>query len=57
VYLAEELEEGQTNWDDTEELRIRKMPLKEAIMLVEDGKITDALSISGLLMIGRRFGL
>ena len=57
VYLAEKLEQGETDWDETEELLIKKMPLKEAISLVEAGKITDSLSISGLLMIGRKLGL
>lgn len=57
VYLAEDLEQGQTNWDETEELIIKKMPVKEAIDMVVAGKITDSLSISGLLMIGRKLGL
>lgn len=57
VYLAEELTQGETNWDETEELIIKKLPLKEAIDMVTNGEITDSLSVAGLLMIARKEGL
>jgi len=53
VYLAEEISVGETNWDDTEELIINKLPLAEAIRMVEESKITDSLSVAGLLRLAR----
>jgi 8-oxo-dGTP pyrophosphatase MutT (NUDIX family) len=49
VYLAENLTIGDTDFDDTEQLEIWKLPVEEAIQMVIDGKITDSLSMVGLL--------
>jgi 8-oxo-dGTP pyrophosphatase MutT (NUDIX family) len=53
VYLAEDLTLGNTQFEDTEDLEIRKMPLAEAIDKVMKGEITDAISIAGLLKAGK----
>lgn len=53
VFLAEELTMGETEFEDTEVLQILKLPLKEAIRMVMEGKITDAISIAGLLKVAR----
>jgi 8-oxo-dGTP pyrophosphatase MutT (NUDIX family) len=57
IFVAEELSQGETDWDDTEELKIMKIPLKQAIDMVMDGRITDSLSIAGLLKVARSLGL
>jgi ADP-ribose pyrophosphatase len=57
VYLAQQLEEGETNWDETELLEVRKVPIEEAIDMVASGKITDSLSMCGLLTLGRKLGI
>lgn len=49
VFVAKGLEMGPTDWDDTESLEIRHLPLQEAYTMVMDQKITDAISIAGLL--------
>lgn len=49
VYLAEDLSEGETEFEETEVLEVRKLPLREAIKMVETGEITDAISIAALL--------
>jgi len=49
VYIAENLNEGATDFDDTEKIEIRKLPLIEAIEMVMSGEITDAISIAALL--------
>lgn len=49
VYLAEDLREGPTDFDETEVLEIRRLPLNEAVRMAESGEITDALSIAALL--------
>ena len=49
VYVARELTEGETAFEETEELHIIKLPLSEAIDRVLQGEITDAISVAGLL--------
>lgn len=53
LYLAQDLTFGSSSPEETEQLRIWKLPLTEAIELVMQGKITDSLSMAGLLMAGR----
>ena len=48
VYLAELLTEGATAFDDTEDLKIKKIPFTEALSLVMQGVITDAISIAAI---------
>lgn len=50
VFLAEDLIAGETEFEETEDLQIRKLPFDEAVRLVMDNKITDCISIAGLLM-------
>lgn len=54
VFLAEELTEGEPEFEETEDITVKKLPLKEAIAMVMDGRITDAISAAGLLKLGRR---
>ena len=49
VYVARDLTAGETEFGETEDLRIIKMPLDEAIQRVLEGEITDAVSVAGLL--------
>ena len=49
VYLARELTQGKTEFEETEELLIQKLPLEEAVERVLSGEITDAVSVVGLL--------
>ena len=49
VYLARNLTQGETEFEETEELLIQKLPLEEAIERVLNGEITDAISVAGLL--------
>ena len=49
VFIAEGLTEGETAPEETEDLEIRKLPLDDAIQLVNDGEITDAISVAGIL--------
>lgn len=49
VFLAEDLTEGETEFEDTEDLRIWKLPFEEAVKMVMEGKITDGITIAGLL--------
>ena len=57
VFIAEDLIEGEIEWDETEELQIKKVPLEEALRMVMDSQITDSLSIAGILKASRLYGL
>lgn len=49
VFLARDLTQEEMDWDETEELQIRKLPLEEALEMVMENQITDSLSIAGIL--------
>ena len=49
VYLAEGLTQGALEPEETEDLRLWKLPLAEAIQMVMDDQITDGISVAGLL--------
>ena len=49
VYVATGLTPGETCFEETEDLEIRKLPLGEAVEMVLDGRITDAISAAALL--------
>jgi 8-oxo-dGTP pyrophosphatase MutT (NUDIX family) len=49
VYVARELSQGAAQPEETEQLTVKKMPLEEAIGWVLSGKITDSMSVAGLL--------
>lgn len=51
VYLAENLTEGEPEFEETEDLEIRKLSLRDAIAMVNAGEITDAISVAALLRI------
>ncbi len=48
VYLATGLTEGEADPEDTEELRVKKMPLEAAFAEVEAGRITDSLTVAAI---------
>jgi len=49
VYVARDLTQGETEFEETEDLMIQKMSLSEAVERVLSGEITDAISVAGLL--------
>jgi 8-oxo-dGTP pyrophosphatase MutT (NUDIX family) len=58
IYLAEDLEYGASNLEETEaDMKVWKLPLKEAIDMVMRGEITDSPSVIGLLTLGRLKGI
>lgn len=57
VFLAEDLTQGKTEFEESEDLQILKLPFSEAIQMVMDQKITDSLSIAGLLKAARIRGM
>ena len=49
VFVATGLTMGEPATEESEELELRKLPLREATQLVLDGDITDAISAAALL--------
>ncbi|WP_266204259.1 NUDIX domain-containing protein [Pontibacter kalidii] len=49
VFLAEELTAGETAFEETEVLHIKKVPFKEAVRMALNNEITDAISVAGIL--------
>ena len=51
VFIAQDLEEGEPDFDETEDLQIRKLPLAEVVAMIGRGEITDAISVAALLFV------
>lgn len=51
VYVARDLTFGETNFEETEDLEVRKIAFDDAIDMVLDGQITDAISAAALLRV------
>ncbi len=49
IYLATDLHPGVQALDETEDIEVIKLPLREAVNMAVEGKITDAISVAGLL--------
>ena len=49
VYIARGLTQGETEFEEAEDLLIQKVSLDEAIERVMSGEITDAISVAGIL--------
>ena len=56
VFLAEGLTPGETAPEETEDLVVRKVHLREAVAMVMDNRITDSISVGGLLKAARLRG-
>lgn len=56
VYVATGLTEGEPEFEDTEDIEIRKLPFGDALRMVTDGEITDLLSVAGILRYAMRAG-
>ncbi len=56
-YLAQELSLGEPEFEETEDIDIWRLPLREAVAMCEDNRITDSLSVAGLLRLARKLHL
>lgn len=57
VFLAEELSIGESEPEETEVLKLKKIRLNEAVEMVMNNEITDAISVAGLLKVVKMKGL
>jgi 8-oxo-dGTP pyrophosphatase MutT (NUDIX family) len=53
IFLATDLEQGDASPDGTENLRLRWVDFAEALAMIDDGRITDLLTIGALERVGR----
>jgi ADP-ribose pyrophosphatase len=51
IYLAREFTLQDAQPEETEELKIKKVPFEEAYQMVINGDITDSMSVAGILRI------
>ena len=56
IFLAQELTEGKPEFEDTEDITIQKLPFKEALDWVMQGKITDSLYVIAIFRVARALG-
>ncbi len=49
IYLARDLEMGESAPEETEQLVLRKLPFQEAYEMVMKGEITDSMSVAAIL--------
>jgi 8-oxo-dGTP pyrophosphatase MutT (NUDIX family) len=57
TYIAKDLSIGTPEFDETEDIQIKKIALTELLELVMAGEITDGLSVGSILKIARILGL
>ncbi|MEE9374108.1 MAG: NUDIX hydrolase [Saprospiraceae bacterium] len=53
VFVAKSLSFGETDFDETEELVLKKLPFAELVEMVERSEITDSISVAGVLKLAR----
>ncbi len=56
LYLAMGLKSGESEPEETEELAVKKVHMRGAVEMVMQNKITDALSIAGIMKVARILG-
>ena len=51
IYLARDLKEGIAKPEETEDLRLKKIHFNDAYKMVENGEITDSISVAAILKV------
>ena len=57
VFVATDLKQGETAFDETEDLQIKKLPFRQVLQMVLNGEVTDSLSVAAVLKYARRVGI
>jgi len=48
IFLAQKLTQHAAEPEETEQLQVKKIPFEEAYAMVEDGRITDSISVAAI---------
>ncbi|WP_113660675.1 NUDIX domain-containing protein [Pedobacter nanyangensis] len=51
IYLAQDLQLGKAEPEETEDLQLIKLPFAKAVEMVINGEITDSMSVAGILKV------
>lgn len=51
IYVARDLRQETACPEETEQLQVRKLPFEEAYQMVEEGRITDSVSVAAILKV------
>ena len=51
IYLARDLQQFEAEPEDTEQLIIKKLPFEEVYQMVQNGGITDSVTVAAVLKI------
>ena len=51
VYLATDLEQGESSPEETERLVLRRLPFAEVLAMVQRGEITDSITVAAVLCV------
>ncbi len=57
AFVARDLKQGETAFEETEDLDIKKLPFAQAVDMVMSGSITDSLSMIAILKLARLINL
>jgi 8-oxo-dGTP pyrophosphatase MutT (NUDIX family) len=57
IFLAQQLQQGESNPEETEKLSVQKVHLREALEMVMRSEITDSMSTYGIFKAARLLGL
>lgn len=57
LFLATDLSESRLAMDDDEFIEVERLPLADALAMIEQGVIADGKSVAGLLRVARRLGV
>lgn len=57
IFIAEDLVQGDHEPEETEDLQVRKVSLKDAVRMVMNSEITDSISMAAILMVGRLYNV
>ncbi len=57
LYLAKGLTQGEMSPDETEVLKVKRVPFSKSLEMVETGEIVDCLSVIAILRVARMMGL
>jgi ADP-ribose pyrophosphatase len=57
LFLATDLRESRLKMDDDEFIEVERVPLAEAVAMIERGDLIDGKSIAGIMKVARRIGI
>ena len=55
VFIARELSEGDTAFDEMEVLDVKRLPLEDVVAMIERGEMTDAISVAAILRVAMSY--